>query len=128
MSGGTFDYWQHQIEYIVDDIKEAIQKSGKEVPERLWDYFMREHPKYRMCQTFEEETLRRFEEAIYVLKKAYIYLQRVDYLIACDDGEESFEERLVEELKALDEESRIGENGVRYIPIDRDVDPFADKE
>lgn len=127
MSGGTFDYWQNQIEYVIERIVEAIQKSGKEVPERFWDYFMRDHPDERMCPTFEYKTLRRFEEGIYVLKKAYIYAQRIDWLLTCDDGEEEFEERLREELDALDKESKIGENGVRYIPIDRDVDPFTEE-
>ncbi len=128
MSGGTFDYWQNNIEYIVDRIKEAIQESGKEVPEKFWDDFMRKYPEERMCQTFYEKTLRRFEEGIYILKKAYIYAQRIDWLLAHDDGEESFEERLSEELAALDKESEVGENGERFIPIDRNVSPWADNE
>lgn len=128
MSGGTFDYWQNQIDYVIERIVEAIQKSGKEVPERLWSYFIRKYEEERMCPTFTDKTLRRFEEGIYVLKKAYIYAQRIDWLLACDDGEKEFEERLREELDALEKESMIGENGVRYIPIDRDVDPFAEEE
>lgn len=126
MSGGTFEYWQNQIEYIVEQIAETIQKSGKEIPKKFWDYYMRQYEDARMCPTFDDKTLRRFEEGIYALKKAYIYAQRIDWLIACDDGEEEFEKRLVEELEALEKESKLGENGVRYIPIDRDVDPWAD--
>jgi len=36
-----------------------------------------------------------------MLKKAQIYAQRIDYLISGDDGEESFRERLKEELDKL---------------------------
>lgn len=44
MSGGTFEYWQNQIEYVIESIKEKIQKSGKPIPKRLWDWQMRQYP------------------------------------------------------------------------------------
>lgn len=128
MSGGKFDYWQNNIEYMVEKIIEVIQKSGKEVPERFCDYYMRDHKYARMCQTFDEETLKRFEEGIFVLKLAYIYLQRIDWLCCCDDGEEEFHKRLKEEIEQLEKESKLRENGMRYIPVDRDVDPWADSD
>ncbi len=128
MSGGTFDYWQNHIEYIIEKIESLIQKSGKAIPERLWDYFLRKYPEDRVNPTYKDETLRRYEEAIYALKKAYIYAQRIDWLVAGDDGEEEFEKRLTEELAQLDKESRIGDNGERYVPVDRDVDPYQDVE
>ena len=37
-----------------------------------------------------------------MLKKAYIYAQRVDWLLSGDDGNESFIERLTEELNKLE--------------------------
>lgn len=128
MSGGTFEYWQNQIEYVIESIKEKIQKSGKPIPERLWDWYMRQNPESRFGTEYSESALRRFEEAIYALEKAFIYTQRVDWLVACDDGEDSFEERLKEELEALDKRSCIGENGIRYIPVDRSVNPFDEDE
>ncbi len=51
---------------------------------------------------YTDETLNEFRNAIYILKKAEIYAQRVDWLISCDDGEESFHERLRKELEELD--------------------------
>ena len=43
----------------------------------------------------------KFKEAIYYLERAQIYAQRVDYYLSGDDGEETFLERLDEELSEL---------------------------
>jgi hypothetical protein len=42
-----------------------------------------------------------FKNAAKYLRIAYVYAQRVDWLISGDDGEESFLERLKEELEKL---------------------------
>lgn len=39
-----------------------------------------------------------------MLKRARVYAQRVDWLLSGDDNEESFHERLKEELEELDKE------------------------
>jgi len=46
-----------------------------------------------------------------VLRKAAIYAQRIDWLLSGDDGEESFLERLKEELDAP--EQRQGRRSFR---------------
>ena len=38
---------------------------------------------------------------MHILKQAEIYAQRIDWLLSGDDGEESFHERLKEELEEL---------------------------
>jgi len=81
-----------------------------------------------MNYAFPEEVLRRMEEAVYALRRASIYAQRVDYLICGDDGEESFERRLKDELAELDSKSKMGENGVMYYVIDRTKDPYEDDD
>lgn len=48
---------------------------------------------------YSKETIKELKKAVKILKKAEIYTQRIDYLIAGDDSEESFHERLQEELK-----------------------------
>lgn len=53
---------------------------------------------------YTEETIREFRNAIGVLKRARVYAQRVDWLLSGDDNEESFHERLKEELEELDKE------------------------
>lgn len=90
MSGGHFNYKQYELSYIVDEIEQAIidnDPSGREV----WD------------KPFSEDTIAEFRNAVYYLKKAQIYAQRVDWLLSCDDGEESFHRRLREELSKLEE-------------------------
>ena len=82
MSGGYFDYKQHGIEDIIDGIRRV-----------------KNHQEWR---EFTKETKEEFKKAIKVLKVAGVYAQRIDWLISCDDSEESFHERLDEELKELD--------------------------
>lgn len=130
MSGGHFDYQQHRIDDIADSIEQEVIQSGKPIPEKEWDYWDRqhykEHPEDAVNYEYPEPILRRFEEAVYALKKARIYAQRVDWLLSGDDGEESFERRLKEELAELDSKSKMGENGVMYYVIDRSKDPYED--
>ena len=89
MSGGTFDYSQHRIRDIYETIEYHIEIQGKEAD---WGY---EHP------TFEPEVLKRLQDAIECLKKAYVYAHRVDWFLAGDDGNENFIRRLNEELNEL---------------------------
>lgn len=131
MSGGFFDYKQWHIGNIADNIEQKVITSGKPIPENRWDYWERqhykEHPEEAVNYAYPESTLRLMEEAVYALRAAAIYAQRVDYLLTGDDGEESFEERLQNELAELNEKSKVGENGVRYIPIDRTKDPYQEE-
>ena len=130
MSGGRFDYKQWHIENIADQIEQEVILSGKPIPKQKWDYYERqefeETHKQPMHYAYPEFVLRKLEEAVYALRAASIYSQRVDYLLSGDDGEESFIRRLSEELKELDSKSMIGENGVKYYVIDRTKDPYED--
>ena len=80
MSGGSFEYNQFQIGYIADTIQQEIINNGSE------DY------------TYSKDTIKEFKEAVVLLRKAHIYAQRVDWLLAGDDDEESFHRRLKEDL------------------------------
>ena len=130
MSGGFFDYKQWHINNIADSIEQEVILSGKPIPKQRWQYWeidrFREHPEEAVNYAYPESTLRLMEEAVYALRAAAIYAQRVDYLLSGDDGEDSFEKRLQEELAELNKKSKVGENGVRYIPIDRTKDPYEE--
>lgn len=132
MSGGRFDYKQWHIGNIADQIEQEVIMSGKPIPRSKWGYYEREQydatHKQPMNYAFPEEVLRRMEEAVYALRKAAIYAQRVDYLLCSDDGEESFMERLKKELEELDSKSKMGENGVMYYVVDRAKDPYEDDD
>lgn len=130
MSGGRFDYKQWHIDNIADGIEQEVITSGKPIPKQKWNYYewqeFEETHKYPMNHAYPESVLRRMEEAVYALKRAAIYAQRVDYLLSGDDGEESFERRLQKELAELDSKSKMGENGVMYYVVDRMKDPYEE--
>lgn len=50
---------------------------------------------------YSKKTLAKFRKAVKVLREAYIYAQRIDWLLCADDGEDNFHERLKEELDRL---------------------------
>lgn len=102
MSGGHFDYDQYKIDQIANDVEQVILQNGKEIPYKDlddWqkrDYDRNNPPKY---YDFPPEVIEKFKEGLKVLRKAYIYAQRIDWLLSGDDGEENFLERLKEDLK-----------------------------
>jgi hypothetical protein len=67
------------------------------------DFYLR-YPEEKYHETYSEEINKRMREGIEVLKKAYIYAHRIDYFLSGDDGEDSFIQRLDEELNKLKEE------------------------
>ena len=85
MSGGTFDYGQFRITDIVVEIEDAIYNNDTT-----------EYP-------YSEGTIAMFKYGIKYLKVAQIYAHRIDWLLAGDDGEESFHKRLASDLEKLNE-------------------------
>lgn len=51
---------------------------------------------------YTPETIQEFRNGIEILKKASIYVRRIDWLISGDDGEDSFHKRLKEDLNRND--------------------------
>jgi hypothetical protein len=80
MSGGAFEYNQYAIARMADDIR-ALGADNK--------------------REFSEATLRQFEAAVRHLNVAYVYAQRVDWLLSGDDSEDTFHERLRLELEKV---------------------------
>lgn len=91
MSGGTFYYRQYHITMIRERIEEELEdelhaaKTGKTKGHR-------KNP---------ERIIKAYTEAVSALKIAEVYLDRIDWYIAGDDSEESFLQRLEEELRVL---------------------------
>ncbi len=50
---------------------------------------------------YTKETIAQFKKGVDAVRKALVYLNRIDYLLAGDDGEDSFHKRLKEDLDAL---------------------------
>ena len=80
MSGGSLDYLSFKIDDAVDNIQDALTNG---------------------C--FSENTKEHFREAIATLRRASIYAYRTEWLFSGDDSEESFNERIKEDLKELEE-------------------------
>ena len=113
MSGGHFDYYQWHIRDIVYSLEDYIY--GHSLDEEDIDYYIEDHwledkekeyvikNKHTVPNLYEysKETIKEFKKGLAILKKAYIYAQRIDWLLSGDDGEESFHERLKEELDNL---------------------------
>jgi hypothetical protein len=55
-------------------------------------------------RNYTKETIDRFKEALVTLRRAAVFAQRIDWLVSCDDGEETFHKRLAESLKQLENE------------------------
>lgn len=88
MSGGHFNYKQHHLLDIADDIGSFILNEGDTAYEdQVWKY--------------SPETIAEFEKAVKALKLAYVYAQRIDWLLSGDDGEDSFHRRLQAQLGEL---------------------------
>lgn len=122
MSGGSWDYKQYHINDIADSIEEYIY--GRELDEDeigyyiddlfYWDesdkkkaekYVRENHRTLPNRYEYSEETIAEFKKGLDILRKAYVYAQRIDWLLSGDDGEESFHERLKEELDELEKDN-----------------------
>lgn len=105
MSGGYFEYKQFQVSELTEEMEEVLKKCDIE-PDKIDET----DDRYRCDESgsLKEyvEDIPRFktevEKAIYHLKMAHLYTQRIDWYLSGDDGENSFYERLAEELKKLE--------------------------
>jgi hypothetical protein len=111
MSGGTWEYLQYRYTDVVEDIEKLIRENGKlktteELKEESWRGFdwYEKYPEDKYHHKYPDKVIEKFKEGLEVIKRAQVYIQRLDYLIAGDDGEESFLERLEEELTKLKKE------------------------
>lgn len=107
MSGGTFDYKQHHIIDIADEIQSKLDRQGVEKTNRELAYFDNDYydryPEEKFYPTYPVNIQVELKNAVNIIRKAALYAQRVDYYFAGDDGEESFLRRLKQELNQLNE-------------------------
>ena len=89
MSGGFYDYKQ----YAIDNIAESIQLEIEQNDSTEDDGFG-----YDRGRHYSPLVIDRMSEAVMALRIAYIYAQRVDWLLSGDDSEDSFLRRLDEDL------------------------------
>lgn len=90
MSGGHFDYIQYQMNQTADDLNELITTTQ---------------------ESYSPATIAEFVTGLHYLQLAAIYIHRIDYLVSCDDSEDSFHSHLMEQLNeyyARLDQSRTG--------------------
>lgn len=85
MSGGKFDYVQYRIDDAAEQLKHFIDI--EENPQK-GDY----------SHGLSRETIDKFKECYRMLTVSGKMLHRIDWLLSGDDGEETFHERLEEDL------------------------------
>ena len=109
MSGGRFDYKQYDISNIADSVHHEIAKSGKpkspqQIKAESWrdkDWYEK-YPEDRNHYQYPDDVIEEFKKGYWILRKAAIYAQRIDWLLSGDDGDESFIRRLNDELEQLE--------------------------
>ena len=89
MSGGHFDYKQYYIQDLIDQIEEEIKGNKYKKEDDIYSVKL------------NDKTIKEFENAVKALKIAKIYATRIDWLLSGDDDEETFHERLKDELNEL---------------------------
>lgn len=92
MSGGHFQYKQWEIGNIADEVEQLILTNDSEEKDEWGD---------RKGYHFTPETIEEFKKGLILLRQAYVYAQRIDWLVCGDDGEDSFHRRLKFELEKL---------------------------
>lgn len=120
VSGGHFDNYQWYIKDMADSLEEYI--NGRELDdnevepyidrifyfdsedkEKAVEYIRDNQRTLPNRYEYSEETIAEFKKGLDILRRAYIYAQRIDWLLSGDDREKSFHERLKEELDELEE-------------------------
>jgi len=91
MSGGHFDYQQYRLNDIAEQINELIADNDNTEKDEYG--YEGNH--------YSDETIQKFKYAVKFLHVASIMVQRIDWLVSGDDGEEEFHERWKEDLKEL---------------------------
>lgn len=109
MSGGHWNYIQYQFTDVVEELERIIERNGKpKTKEELkdeWRYYTddwyKKYPEELNHHEYPKEVIDAFKAAITSVKIAQVYVQRCDWLLSGDDGEDDFIRRLNKELKEL---------------------------
>ena len=113
MSGGHWDYMQYRFTDVVDDIERLIEQNGKpkteeELKEERWNDndWNEKYTEDLNHYEYPQEVIEQFKKAAEAIKIAQVYMQRMDWLLSGDDGEDTFLERLKQDLQKHKDESK----------------------
>jgi hypothetical protein len=94
MSGGHFNYIQYKLEDIAEELENIIVENDSDELNEYGD---------RIGKNYSEETIDELMNAIVFLELCEIYIQRIDYLLSGDDGEDSFHSNLRKDIDGENE-------------------------
>lgn len=105
MSGGHWNYIQYRFTDVIEDINNLVKKNGEpksneELKNESWrdpDWYEK-YPEDKYHHKYPDEIIDEFMKGADLIERAQIYMQRIDWLLSGDDGEESFIKRLKEDL------------------------------
>lgn len=117
MSGGFFDYYNNRLDDWAEEIEQIIKKNKKPIPYEELENYEKMSWSYDNNDTdctqknydknpnfyyeYSDETIENYKLALCFTKLASVYLHRIDWLESGDDSEDSFNERLKEDLAKL---------------------------
>ena len=109
MSGGHYDYIQFRIGQLADDIEGDILKQGKESEWCTGD------DKY-YNDFYPDEINKIMLETLFKVKEAEVYVQRLDWYLSGDDGDDNYLKRLKKDLELLEQKkAEIKERVEEYL-------------
>lgn len=92
MSGGYIGYHQHRLTDIAFEIEELIAMNNCQALDRFGE---------KIGNGYPQEIIEKFEEAVHTLRQAAEMVQRIDYLLSGDDGQDTFLRLWEEEIDAM---------------------------
>jgi len=108
MSGGRFEYVQYRLTDALEIIDREIERSGRpKTAEEMKNEFYHDsewyekYPDDKFHYKYPDEVIAEFKKGLEIIEKAQVYMQRIDWLLSGDDGEETFIERLNRDLSKL---------------------------
>jgi len=113
MGGSNFDFAHSRLEWdVIEKIERIIKRNNTEIPikERpSWQdpEYYEKYPEEKLYSSYSDETINEFKKGLNIIKEANIYIKRIDNLLCGDDGEETFHERLKENLNKLETNDKL---------------------
>ena len=108
MSGGHWEYLQYRFTDVSEDIEKLVVKNGQPKTDDEKKYenwhdtdWYEKYPEENFHYKYPDNVIEEFKKGAEIIRLAQIYMQRIDWLISGDDGEESFISRLEDDLKKL---------------------------
>lgn len=89
MSGGHFQYQQYRLDDMADTIDRMIENNDSTEPDEYG---------FKTGRHYPPDIIARFRETRDALKRVAAMVQRVDWLVSGDDGEDSFRQRWAKEV------------------------------